>query len=246
MTTIIRFSFSVLVLFTAMSTMAADARDEVLKAARSLGEAANYSWRTTIENANGGVRRGPTDGATEKGGYTTWQMEFGGNVVNAVIQGTNATLKTSDSDWQSAADLAQNDTGAINPAVFIARTLPNLQTPAVEAVTFAGYAQNLTAGTNGITGDLTDEGAKNLILFRRGNGNSAGSSFAASNAKGTVTFWLADGKLVKYQTHVTGTMTFNGNDRDVDRTTTTVISDVGGTKIELPDGARKKLETKPE
>jgi hypothetical protein len=48
--------------------------------------------------------------------------------------------------------------------------------------------------------------------------------------------------LVKYQTHVTGTVSFNGTDRDVDRTTTTEIKDVGTTKIEVPDDAKKKLE----
>jgi hypothetical protein len=63
-----------------------------------------------------------------------------------------------------------------------------------------------------------------------------------SNAKGTVTFWLTDGKLVKFQTHVTGTVSFNGNDRDMDRTTTTEIKDVGTTKVEVADDAKKKLE----
>jgi len=63
-----------------------------------------------------------------------------------------------------------------------------------------------------------------------------------TNPKGTVTFWIADGKLLKIQTHVSGTVSFNGNDRDVDRTTTTVIRAVGTTKIEIPDEAKKKLE----
>ena len=56
-----------------------------------------------------------------------------------------------------------------------------------------------------------------------------------------MTFWIADGKLAKYQTHVSGTVSFNGNDRDIDRTTTVEISDVGSTKIDVPDDAKKKL-----
>jgi hypothetical protein len=36
-------------------------------------------------------------------------------------------------------------------------------------------------------------------------------------------------------------MTFNGNDVEIDRTTTTEIKDVGSTKVEIPDEAKKKL-----
>jgi hypothetical protein len=36
-------------------------------------------------------------------------------------------------------------------------------------------------------------------------------------------------------------VSFNGNDRDVDRTTTVEIKDVNSTKIEVPDEAKKKL-----
>jgi len=34
---------------------------------------------------------------------------------------------------------------------------------------------------------------------------------------------------------------FNGEDRDVDRTTTVEIKDVGTTKIDVPEAAKKKL-----
>jgi hypothetical protein len=37
-------------------------------------------------------------------------------------------------------------------------------------------------------------------------------------------------------------VSFNGNDRDVDRTTTVEIKDVNSTKIEVPDEAKKKLQ----
>ena len=87
---------------------------------------------------------------------------------------------------------------------------------------------------------MTDDGAKSLLTFRRRNTGGGGPT--VTNPKGTITFWITDGKLTKYQYHVTGTVSFNGNDRDVDRTTTTEIKDVGTTKIEVPDEAKKKLE----
>ncbi len=86
---------------------------------------------------------------------------------------------------------------------------------------------------------MTEDGAKTLLTFRRG-GNGDGPT--VTNPKGSVTFWITDGKLSKYQYHVTGTVSFNGNDRDVDRTTTTEIKDVNTTKIDVSDDAKKKLE----
>ena len=38
-----------------------------------------------------------------------------------------------------------------------------------------------------------------------------------------------------------GKVSFNGNDRDVDRTTTVEIKDIGSTKVQVPDDAKKKL-----
>jgi molybdopterin/thiamine biosynthesis adenylyltransferase len=44
---------------------------------------------------------------------------------------------------------------------------------------------------------------------------------------------------------VTAKVNFNGNDRDVDRTTTVEIKDVGTTKVEVPADALKKLNPAP-
>jgi hypothetical protein len=212
-------------------------KDDVTSAATALGSQPNYSWHTTVESANGGFRPGPTDGKTEKGGCTLVTMTFNDNTSQLVIQGTNVAIKTADGGWQSAAEALQdNGGGGFNPATFLARMGQNFKSPADQAASLAGQTKELTAGANGISGDLTEEGAKQLLLFRRG-GNSS-----VSDAKGSITFWVADGKLTKYQTHVTGTVSFNGNDRDVDRTTTTEIKDVGSTKVEVPDDAKKKLQ----
>jgi hypothetical protein len=62
-----------------------------------------------------------------------------------------------------------------------------------------------------------------------------------ANAKGSVKFWVKDGVISKYEFKVSGTVTMGGNDRDVDRTTTVEIKDVGTTKLALPDEAKSKL-----
>lgn len=231
-----------LTMLAASSLLAADSnpKEDVTSAATALGNAANYSWHTTVDaGANARFRPGPTDGKTEKDGYTTVSMSFNDNTSEAVIQGKKVAIKTQDNGWQSAAEATQDNGGGFNPAMFIARTAQNFKAPAAQAASLAEQATDLKAGDNGISGNLPEDAVKGLLTFRRG-GNGDGPT--VSNAKGTVTFWVADGKLTKFQTHVTGTVSFNGNDRDVDRTTTTEIKDVGTTKIEVSDEAKKKLE----
>lgn len=230
-----------LALLAASPVLAADAnpKDDVAAAAAALGSQPNYSWHTTVEVGDGGrFRPGPTDGKTEKGGYTTLTLSFNDNTTDLVIKGTNAAIKTADDGWQSAAEVMGDNSGGPNPARFAAFMTQNFKAPADQAAGLASQAKELKADTNGIAGTLTEDGAKALLTFRRG-GNTGP---AVSDAKGTVTFWLTDGKLVKFQTHVTGTVNFNGNDRDVDRTTTTEIRAVGTTKVEVSDDAKKKLE----
>jgi hypothetical protein len=232
-------------LVAANSLFAADStpKNDVTAAANALGNQKNYSWETTTEVGNNSrFKPGPTDGKTEKDGYTSLKMSFGDNATEAVLKGTNGAIKLQDKDWQTLAEASQDDGGGgFNPGMFMARMLQNYKMPAAEAASFASEAQNLKTGTNGISGDLTEDGAKALLAFRRG-GNNGGDGPTVTNPKGSVTFWITDGKLTKYQTHVTGTVSFNGNDRDVDRTTTTEIKDIGSTKVDVSDDAKKKLQ----
>jgi hypothetical protein len=231
-----------LAILAAGSLLAADSnpKDDVTAAATALGNEANYTWRTTVEvPADSQFKPGPTDGKTEKGGYTMVTMSFNDNTSEAVIKGTNAAVKTQDGGWQSVAEALADNGGGFNPATFLARVAQNYRTPAMEAATLAGETKELKAGDKGISGELTEDGAKTLLTFRR---RAGGGGPTVTNPKGTITFWIADGKLTKYQYHVTGTVSFNGNDRDVDRTTTVAIKDVGATKIEVPDEAKKKMQ----
>ena len=52
---------------------------------------------------------------------------------------------------------------------------------------------------------------------------------------------LAANAAPKDDVKVQGKVSFNGNDRDVDRTTTVEIKDIGSTKVQVPDDAKKKL-----
>jgi hypothetical protein len=229
----ILFSMMVLVAGSVM----ADPKDDVKAAAAALGAADNYSWHQTVEvPADSQFKPGPTDGKTEKGGYTTISFSFGDNTTEAVLQGTNGAINSPDNGWQSLSEAAQ----AGGRGAFLPRMLQNYKMPAAQAADIADAAKDLTSGTNGISGDLTGDGAEALMSFR---GPRRGATPPAiTNPKGSVAFTIADGKLVKYSYHVTGSMDFGGNNMDIDRTTTVEIKDVGTTKIEVPDDAKKKLQ----
>lgn len=214
-------------------------QDEIKAAAKKLGD--NYSWKSTVENANGRGFGGPTEGKMADG-TTFISMTRRDNTVEAVLVSTNkGALKTQDG-WRSLSEAAEDSgDGGFNWTAFTARMLQNHKAPSEEAVELAGQAQELKQEGDVYSGALTEAGAKSLLSFRRGRGgNNDGPEI--SNAKGSVKFWVKDGQLTKYESKVQGTVSFNGNDREVDRTTTVEIKDVGTTKVEVPEEAKKKLQ----
>ena len=91
--------------------------------------------------------------------------------------------------------------------------------------------------------DLSGDDAKALFMMgmRGRRGGNGGQAPEISNAKVSLKYWVKDGVLSKYQIHTMGTVSRGGNDMDIDRTTTVEISDVGNTKVDVPDDAKKKL-----
>jgi hypothetical protein len=224
----------------AASALAADSgpKDDVVAAAKKLAEKDNYSWKTTITvPPDAQFRPGPTEGKTQKDGVTFLTLSGRDTTTDAVLRGGKGALKTEDG-WKSLSEATQDDGGGgFNPTRFMAMRLQNYKVPAAEAQDLAGKTKDLKSADGVISGDLTEEGAKQLMRFR-GRG---GQGPEVSGAKGTARFWVKDGVLTKYEYQVKGSMSFNGNDMDVDRTTTVEIKDVGTTKVTVPEEASKKL-----
>jgi len=209
-------------------------KDDVTSAAKKLGEKANYSWKTTVvvpESAQ--FKPGPTEGKTEKDGFTHVKLSFRDNTTEVVLKGEKGVFTNQDGDWQTPAD-AEGDQG---PGRFMAGMVRNFKPPTAQATDLAADVKELKKDGDAYAGDLTEEAAKKLMRFRRGGGDGP----TISNAKGSAKFWIKDGVLTKYEFKVTGKMDFNGNDIDVDRATTVEIKDVGVTKVEVPEAAKKKL-----
>ena len=212
---------------------AAEPKEEVIAAAKKLGDAANYSWKSTVKvPEDSQFKPGPTDGKANKDGTILTTSQFGDNLIETVIKGEKGATTNQDGDWQSVEDLEKETEGF---GRFRAGMIRNFKAPAQQAVDLANAAKDLKKEGDAISGELTPEGAKQFLQFRRG-GNST-----ASNASGSVKFWVKDGALTKYEFHVKGSVSFNGNDREIDRTTTTEISKVGETKLVVPEAAKKKL-----
>ncbi len=118
-------------------------------------------------------------------------------------------------------------------------TAQNFKTPVALALEMVDKLDNIKKADEAYTADLSEEAVKQLMAMRRRPNANAGPQI--SDPKGTVKMWIKDGVITKIEAHVTATVTFNGNDNKVDRTTTTEFTDVGSTKVTVPDEAKAKL-----
>jgi hypothetical protein len=227
------FGLSVLM---AGSLLAAEStpKEAVMAAAKKLGETSNYAWKTVVvvpETAQ--FKPGPTEGKTEKDGFTCFAMSFFDNSLQVATKGEKQAVTDQEGNWRAVAEL-DNEEG---PGRFLAMLARNLKTPAKEAAEIAGYAKELKQEGDVYASDLTEEGAKALQNFGARGGNGP----TVSDAKGSVKFWVKDGALTKYEFKLKGTIKFGDNEFPNERTTTVEIKDVGKTKVEVPEAAKKKL-----
>lgn len=238
-----RFIFPAVSLLAASVCFAAT-KDDVVAAAKKVADSANYSWTATTEIEGGQFTPAPINGKAEKGGFALITSEREGNTTTAVLKGDKGVVKTDDG-WKTAEQLRSaggggggggGGRGGMRGAQLL-RSRP----PADDAVKLAEKAKELKEANGVISGDLTDEGAKEFASMGRGRGGGGGGGNEPKNAKGSVKFWIKDGQLVKTVLKTSATMSFNGEDRDVGRTTTYEIKEVGTTKVEVPEEAKKAL-----
>ena len=224
--------------------IAADATEEVRSAAKKLADKANYSWTSSSESQGGGQGRGEgsREGKTEKNGHSLLNMTFGENTVQAAFKGDKGVIKTEDG-WQSLQAVAESEGEELRRLRFTARRLQAFKAPHAEAEGFLKHVKELKKDDTGAySGQLSAEGLKEVYGrgFRR-SGDTEGPD--VSGLKGRVKFWLKDGVLSKYSNHIEGSMKFGDRDVDVDRTTTVEIKEVGSTKVNVPEEAKKKLSS---
>jgi hypothetical protein len=223
----------------AASLLSADAtpKDDLTSAAKKLADKDNYAWKRTTQDAGGAGGRA-SEGKVEKDGYLWLTMTImRDNTIESFKKGEKCVIKTSDG-WQS---FSEATSGGPGPASIGARLVQISKTPAAEAEELVNKVKDLTKAGDVYSGEVTEETAKSQIITGSGRSRPGPNAPQISGAKGSVKFWSKDGILTKYEIKVQAKMSIMGNERDIDRTITVVIEDVGSTKIQVPDDALKKM-----
>ncbi|MES2705916.1 MAG: hypothetical protein V4726_04865 [Verrucomicrobiota bacterium] len=231
-------------------------KEDVVAAAKKLTEAESYSWTTTTERVGGGggggnaPRMSPVEGKTLKSGISLITTKFGDNTSETYVKDGKAVTKV-DGAWKTSQEIAaarSADGGGRGRGGFGAGMFRNVKSPAEQITETAGKVEKFEEKDGAITGALSADAVKGMLTFgggRRGGGDG-GTRPDPKDASGTVSYWLKDGAVTKVETHVKGTLSFNGEDREVNRKTITEFSAVGSTKLEVPEEVTKKLaEAKP-
>jgi len=230
----------------------ADDKEDVKNAAKKLGES-SYSWTATPKSeggaggggGGGGGRRmqtGPTDGKSADG-WITLTRKQGETTMEAVVKGDKAAVKATDG-WKLTDEFPQGGGGGgggqRDPAAGFARSLRAFKAPAADAEALVDKVGELKKGEDGLyAGDLTEDGAKSMLGGGMGGGGGRGGT--VSEPKGSAKFWVKDGVIVKYEVNVQGKMTFGDREVAINRTTTVELKDIGATKVEVPEDAKKKF-----
>jgi hypothetical protein len=223
-------------LAVSLPAVQAGPKEDAIAAAKKLAASQNYSWKQKTENAVGDYGGGGSEGKIEKEGYLWLTMTVRGDSIQALKKGDKGAIKLGQT-WKS---LSEASAGDASPSVAFARRLQRpFKTPAAQAEELVNSVQELKKEGDLYHGEFTAESARTLLLF---GGRSGGTGPDVSNAKGSVQISVKDGLLSKYIIKVQGKVSQGGESRDIDRTTTIEIMDVGTTKIEVPPEAQAKLK----
>jgi len=240
---------AVLSLALAPALFAEGPADDVKAAAKKLTES-GYTWTISNPGRDGGPGMS-TEGKAGKDGVVCLKNTFGDRTSETIIKAGKAAVKTDDG-WKSGEELAAASEGegggrGRGMGAFAARMAENYKTPAAEIETLLAGTKDLKKDGDAISGDLTEDAAKERLAGGRGGRRPGGGGDnsnrpAPTNAKGSVKFWIKDGALAKYELTVSGSIAGrDGETRDINRTSTVEFKDVGATKLEIPSEAAAKL-----
>jgi hypothetical protein len=206
----------------------------------------SYSWTTTTklpEGAGGRWSPGPQEGKISKDGVAYSSLTFGENKMEFVKKGEKSVSTNREGEWQTAEEREAaraargNGTGSENSGGGGRRRggFGTVQVPAERAKEMLEKASEVKKEGETVVATLTEEAAKTALMFPNING-----------AKGTLKLTLAEGNVSKMELTLEGKAEFNGEERDLARTSTTEIKDYGKTSVELPEAAKAKLEAATE
>jgi hypothetical protein len=239
MKTSLRVGLSLLAV-ASLTPCLAGPKEDVQAAVARWSEAANYTWtaRTEVEGSNWGG--GTTTGKAAKGGWAVLSQTRQDATTMAVRKGEVGVVKT-DAGWQTAEEIrSARQAGGGGGGGVRGTMLLWARMPAEDAKTVLANIGEMKESEGAMVGMLSEAGAKELLSLNRGRGGQ-GQRAEARDAKGSVRFWLKDGQVAKMEMKLSGTFTMNNEDRNVVRTTTYEIKDIGTTMVNVPADAKAKL-----
>jgi hypothetical protein len=229
----------------------ADPKADLDAALAKLKEAENYSFATASTFGGNSDRVNRGSGKATKDGLIHYTSSVGDNTFEFYKKGENGALK-GEEGWRSLAEIRAEREGdgqgqgggqGRGGRGFSGRIVETMVAPAQQAADLAAKTEGLEAADGVITGKLTAEAVQELSTFGRRRGGGGGQDRPApSDASGTVKFWLKDGAITKFETHTSATFDRNGEDVTVERTSTTEISALGESPVEVPADVAPKLE----
>jgi hypothetical protein len=212
---------------------ARDEREEVRNAARKLSEQPGYAWSSVpVGDGGGGFQNRTVEGRTRKDGPTRVTVKHQEKIYEIVIRGEKAALETADG-WKAVEEIKDDGQGFRNPVIYFARHARTFRPAAAEALRLVEAVEKLAPGADGgLTGTMTEAGAKGFL-----------PQFVEKleAPKGSATFWVRDGSLVRYELEVSARITVGGRTSDFKRAARVEIRDVGTAPVEIPPEALKAL-----
>jgi hypothetical protein len=227
------FAFLTWISLTACGVVAqTNPATELAEAIRKLSEKPNYSWTALPKSETPSFRPGLTEGKTERNGHTYFKLVVGQNSVEAAFREDKSAIKTEDK-WESAQELE-------GERAWVARRLNSFRVPATEAQELLSKADAITKKNGVFSANLKPDGVRDILLTRR---VAATQTARPVNPKGSVKFWTKDGALSKYEYTIQGKFVSDppSQSLDINLTTTVEIKDVGTTRVQVPEEAKKKL-----
>lgn len=230
--------------------------DDVKAAAKKLADAPSYGWTRTTEMTNSQFPAMPVEGVTEKGGYTVTKATFNDTTFVTVRKGDQSVSQDREGNWLTAeerrAQFSSRSSGGSAGGGSSARGRGSFgmfgssqPTPAEELSALASQAKNVKSADGALVGDLDEAAVTQRLTFGGSRGGQEGRTPPApKNVSGSLKIWLKDGAISKYQVHLKGTVAGrDGNETEREFTTTTEVKDIGSAKVDVPDGAKRKLGT---
>ena len=216
---------------------AANVAADLAAAAEKLAAATSYSWSQTTTFGNMGART--TTGKKGSGGFMLVSMPGRDQEIQVLVRKGKAAMRN-DQGWSVVEPPAEGQ--GQGPGRFVARMIQNLKEPSSEAKDLVAKAAELKSENGSVHGTLGAEAAGQMMRMgggRRGGGGGGGGPTPpeVTGAAGKVSFTVANGVLTGYEITLTGSMNFNGEDREVTRVTKVEFSGVGSTNFDIPEAA---------